>query len=82
MVKARALKDKWDAERTVVRAALLLRIASPELTAVIADERDDGVVEELLFLECLQDRSDGFVDLLNAAIVIGQLLLPVAGGRS
>jgi len=61
-----------------VRAALILLIASHEVASMIAEENENGIVGKMLFFEHLPDSAHRSIDAFTAAVIVGQLRLPVA----
>src|SRR5262249_25535772 len=79
--KSRPGDDERHVNRALVAAPFVFGVARPKVTPVIADERHDRAVGEPALRQLLAESADGFVAARDASVVVGQLLLPVAGEK-
>src|SRR5262249_43128109 len=70
--------DQRHMNRALVTAALVLGIPGPEMAAVVADEHHDRALGQLALCQLPPQPPDVLIDARDAAIVVGELLLPVA----
>src|SRR6185312_11053853 len=77
--KAWTMNEQWNARGCVVHAALVLLVAGHEVASMVGEKDEDGVVGEVLLFKDLAHAADGGIDRRACAVVVGKLLLPVAG---
>ena len=77
-VEPRSGHYERNVDRAIVRTAFVLRVAGFEVAAMIAGEQHDGVVEQPLLFERVDQRADGIVDVGDAAVIVGKLARPGA----
>ncbi len=77
-VEPRPLRHKGDADRGIVRAALVFAVTRTEVTPMVGEEQHDGVLREAESVERSKEPAEVLVEPLDHAVVVGKFPSPVA----